>query len=166
MGLASVAIGMTSGMYHASMTFFWQFFDVSSMFMLILLALSFNLIRADLIEKKHFTVFYLGTLSLSMGAMLIFQGQSGELIFAIEAVCLILSEIKIRRHRESTDNSYFIRAISIFLLSFLIWIGDIKGWWCWPSNHILQGHALWHILNALVIWYLYRFYKTFEEKLI
>jgi hypothetical protein len=166
MGIASVAIGISSGIYHASMTYFWQFFDVSSMFMLILLALTFNLVRGKILPRKLFTKAYLSMLFFSMVTMFFLQGQSGEWIFASQVVILILTEIKILRQGEKASYKFFIKAICVFFLAFLIWVGDIQGWWCDPSNHILQGHAIWHILNACVIWLLYCFYKTFEEKLV
>jgi hypothetical protein len=31
---------------------------------------------------------------------------------------------------------------------------------CDPTNHWLQGHALWHVLTALALLAFYRFYET------
>ncbi len=163
MGIASVMIGITSGIYHASMTFFWQFFDVSSMFMLILLVLTFNLNRAGFLAKKYFTPAYLGMLATSMALMLLIQGKSGEWIFAVEVVIAISLEYVIYRQGQKPQFKAFLQAIGIFALSFLVWTGDIRGWWCDPDNHILQGHAAWHVLNAFTIWFLYKFYKQFSE---
>lgn len=33
---------------------------------------------------------------------------------------------------------------------------------CDPTNHILTGHAVWHILNAGAVFFIYRFYSQFE----
>ncbi len=163
MGVASISIGITSGIYHASMTFFWQFFDVSSMFMLILLALTFNLTRVGWLKWSQFVWAYLIMLITSMGLMLLIQGKSGEWIFAIEVTLTMIVEALIYRQKQRSDFKPFFQAIGIFLLSFVIWTGDIQGWWCDPDNHILQGHAAWHVLNAFTIWYLYKFYKQFEK---
>jgi hypothetical protein len=163
MGLASIMIGITSGLYHASMTFFWQFFDVSSMFMLILLALTFNFNRLGWIQEKFYTMAYTLLLLSSMGLMLLIQGKSGEWIFAVEVAIVTATEILIARQGSKPNYIPFAQAFGVFLLAFFIWIGDIRGWWCDPSNHYLQGHAAWHLLNAVSIWFLYKFYKQFEK---
>jgi hypothetical protein len=165
MGLSSISIGITSGIYHASMTFFWQFFDVSSMFMLILLALTFNLTRIGWLKWSQFVGAYFLMLVTSMGLMLFIQGKSGEWIFAVEVAITVLVEFFIYRQKLQANFKPFFQAIGIFLLSFVIWTGDIQGWWCDPDNHFLQGHAAWHVLNAFTIWYLYKFYQQFEKKI-
>lgn len=165
MGIAAILIGITSGIYHASMTFFWQFFDVSSMFMLILLAVNFNLLRLGWIQSKQFPLTYSSMLLISMGLMLFFQGKSGEWIFAIEVALSVFLEYLIYKQKKSSNFKNLTKAIGVFLLAFLIWTGDIRGWWCDPDNHILQGHAIWHILNAIAIWFLYLFYKQFGKQL-
>jgi hypothetical protein len=35
---------------------------------------------------------------------------------------------------------------------------DLTRVWCDPDNHVLQGHALWHLLSAVAIAFVYRFY--------
>lgn len=163
MAIASIMIGITSGVYHASMTFFWQFFDVSSMFMLILIALTFNFIRLKWIKSSMYIPTYLGMLLFSMMLMLLIKGKSGEYIFGVEVTLTILTEYLIFKSGAKVIFRPFLQAIGIFLLSFLIWNGDIRGWWCDPDNHYIQGHAIWHVLNAVAIWYLYKFYKQFQK---
>ena len=164
MGMASVVLGFTSGAFHASMTFFWQFFDVSSMFMLILLALSFNLVRLKLIKQEHYAWAYLAMLAVSMLTMLIAQGKSGEVVFAIEVAMVVALEALIYRRGGRPNYQGILRAIGTFLFAFLIWNGDIHGWWCDPDNHVLQGHAAWHLLCALAIWFMYQFYLQFDAR--
>jgi hypothetical protein len=163
MGVAAVLIGVTSGIYHASMTFFWQFFDVSSMFMLILLALSFNLVRVGWIKASQFTLTYVATLVLSMALMLLIKGKSGEYIFGVEAALVTGIEYLIYKQGQRPLYGSLLRALGSFLTAFLIWNGDVHGWWCDPTNHYIQGHAAWHLLCALAIWFLYGFYKQFEQ---
>jgi len=33
--------------------------------------------------------------------------------------------------------------------------------WCDPSNHIYNGHALWHILTAIALFLYFQFYQQF-----
>jgi len=135
------------------------------MFMLILLAVNFNLLRLGWIKSQQFSLTYLVSLLTSIGLMLFFQGKSGEWIFAVEVTLSVFLEYLIFRQKQSVKFKSLFQAIGIFLLAFVIWTGDIKGWWCDPDNHYIQGHAIWHILNAVAIWFLYLFYKQFEKNI-
>ena len=165
MGLAAFFIGVTSGIYHASMTFFWQFFDLSSMFMLILLPLTFNLIRLKWIRPSQFTLSYLAMLFFSQGLLLLIKGKSGEYIFGVQVFFVAASEMMLYQRGERPRYAGMLKALGTFLLAFLIWNGDVHGWWCDPDNHVLQGHAAWHLLNAVAIWFLYQFCKQFDAEL-
>jgi hypothetical protein len=54
----------------------------------------------------------------------------------------------------------FLQALGIFLCSFAIWVTDITGLLCDPDNHLITGHAIWHVLNAVCIWMLGAFYRA------
>lgn len=163
MGLAAVSIGITSGIYHASMVFFWQFFDLSSMFMLVLLPLSFNLVRIGWIKSSQFSLAYIITLAFSMLLLYIIQGKVGEYIFGVQVFMVAGLEYMLYRkgHRPSYPGMF--KALGTLALAFLIWNGDVHGWWCDPTNHYLQGHAIWHLMCALSIWFVYGFYKQFAQ---
>ena len=55
-------------------------------------------------------------------------------------------------------------ALGTFLLAFGIWILDVKEIVCDAKNHFLQGHAVWHVLNAFCFYFLYRFYRQFQPE--
>jgi hypothetical protein len=46
-------------------------------------------------------------------------------------------------------------AMGIMAFAFVLWVLDITKLVCEPSS-ILQLHALWHVLDAVVVWLLYR----------
>lgn len=165
-GVAGLSIGVTSGLYHASMSFFWQFFDVSSMFMFILIPLNFNLMRMKIISVKSFIYSYVLMLIASMLMMFFIQGKSGEWIFAVQVAIVLFSEFYLVAQKRTYSYSYYLKALGAFVLAFIVWTGDIKGWWCSPHNHVIQGHAVWHILNAISMWFIYRFFSQFRSQLI
>jgi len=35
---------------------------------------------------------------------------------------------------------------------------------CDPSNHWIQGHALWHLLTAASLYAMFRFYEGIESR--
>ena len=45
------------------------------------------------------------------------------------------------------------------MLSLSVWILDRQDVLCDPTS-IFQGHALWHILNAIVLFFIYLHYRA------
>jgi hypothetical protein len=162
--ISAVLVGITSFLYHASWTFFFQVFDVSSMFMLSCLLLSFNAWRLKLLTERQLPYACAGILAVSIASMIAIKGKSGEWIFAVEVAVVAASEAVLASRRAAAEYKYehFLWALGTFLLAFGIWILDVKEIVCDPKNHFLQGHAVWHVLNAFVFYFLYRFYSQFQ----
>lgn len=159
--VSAVLVGITSFLYHASWTFFFQVFDVSSMFMLSCLLLSFNAWRLELLSRRALPLVYAVLVVASAGAMVTLKGKSGEFIFGVEVAVVAASEAVLASRRTGTEYRFFVWALATFLGAFGIWLLDVKGIVCAPDDHVLQGHAVWHVLNAFCFYFLYRFYRQF-----
>jgi hypothetical protein len=162
--ISAILVGITSFLYHASWTFFFQIFDVSSMFMLSCLLLSFNLWRLGIIKERFLALIYVALVLASALSMIVIKGQWGEILFAIEVIILLASELYLSRKVQGTHYFNFLMALGTFALAFTIWSLDVKEIVCLKDNHILQGHALWHILNSICFIFLYKFYKQFKSQ--
>jgi Ceramidase len=160
--VSAVLVGITSFLYHASWTFFFQVFDVSSMFMLSCLLISFNASRLKLVSRARLPVLYAALLALSIAALLAIRGKSGAYLFGLEIAVVAASEALLARRRRGTDYADFLKALGLFLAAYAIWLLDVHEVVCAPSNHYLQGHAVWHVLNAFCFYFLYRFYRQFD----
>lgn len=160
--VSAVLVGISSFLYHASWTFFFQVFDVSSMFMLSCLLLVFNARRLGLLTPARLPLAYVLLLTASIAALLTLRGRSGEWLFGGEVAVFLLSEAVLFRRETGTDYAFFVRGLATFAAAFAAWILDVREIVCDPRNHFLQGHALWHVLNSLCYWFLYRFYLQFE----
>jgi hypothetical protein len=160
--VSAVLVGVTSFLYHASWTFFFQVFDVSSMFMLSCLLLAFNVWRLGLIKERELPFAYAALLAASILSMVILKGRSGEILFAAEVGVFLLTEAVLARRRTGTRYEFFVRGFAAFLAAFAIWILDVREIVCDPKNHVLQGHAVWHVLNSFCFYFLYRFYRQFS----
>ena len=160
--ISAVLVGVTSFLYHASWTFYFQVFDVSSMFMLSCLLISFNAWRLGIISRKSLPFAYVMLLALSIAGMITIRGKSGEYLFGGEIAVVAALEGILASRRLGTDYADFLKALGIFLAAYAIWLLDVHEIVCAPKNHWLQGHAVWHVLNAFCFYFLYRFYAQFD----
>ena len=61
--------------------------------------------------------------------------------------------------REHYFTKYLWASFVILVLSAIIWILDRTNSVCSPES-IFQGHALWHIMNAASILFIYMYYRS------
>jgi hypothetical protein len=160
--ISAVLVGITSFLYHASWTFFFQVFDVSSMFMLSCLLISFNAWRLGLVSRRRLPRVYALLLAISIAGMVTLKGKSGEYIFGVEIAAVAALEALLASRGAAADYADYLKALGIFLAAYAIWLLDVREIVCAPRNHFLQGHAVWHVLNAFCFWFLYRFYRQFD----
>ena len=153
--IAAILTGIASFLYHASFTFLFQFFDLSSMYFFSSLLVVLNWHRLNGINDKKIFYIFIVLIFFSMSLLLIFK-SIGVFIFGLHLVTAIFLEFKIFRREKSLS-------LLILIIAFLIWILDFKRIICDPENHILQGHAIWHILTAFCYLFLYRFYDEIRS---
>ena len=83
-----------------------------------------------------------------------------ELMVGFFVVLGILSELFYLKNKKVEINIKWIKySIFSIISAFLIWILDIKKILCYPQS-IFQGHALWHLLSMLSIYFLYLYYRS------
>jgi hypothetical protein len=156
-------IGLTSFLYHASNTFLFQFLDLSSMFLLSGLLIALNLHRAGWIEARHMPQLFSGVVLASSALLFAIRGRIGASMFAAEIVAAMAMELFIAfKKEEGTRYRDYLAAFSLCAAAYLFWVLDFTGHTPFDGgNHLMQGHGLWHIINAFCIYYLYRFYGQF-----
>ena len=52
--------------------------------------------------------------------------------------------------------------MALFGVSYAIWWLDRLGVICDPTNHLVTGHAVWHLLGAASFLFWYRFLAQFD----
>ena len=62
-------------------------------------------------------------------------------------------------NKEHYFTNYLWAAYSIMLLAGIIWVLDRTNVVCSPDS-IFQGHALWHMLTAASIFFIYLYYRS------
>lgn len=171
-GPASIVTGVTSLLYHASYTFVFQFADFVGMFVFLDLVVSFNQRRLGTISAaNHAKVYVAEVVVSSLLVPLCFW-----IGFPIQALVLIsivwglgLEAQLFRRARANTSGSgdrtrykWLLAGVGCAVLGITCSLLDKTGVWCDPHDHVIQGHAAWHLLTASSLMCLYLFYNQFD----
>ena len=165
--LAALCAGITSFLYHASYTYFYQVFDYVGMYMFSCLLLTLNLRRYGIFSRNLIIPFYFLVIIFSISLFLLSGGIYGRSIFSFQLIIVMALEfllsIKGNRNRPTTQYKWLKISIGIFLISYIAWWADSGHFWCDPKNHIIQGHAIWHVVNAFCFITMSKFYQQFSE---
>lgn len=84
---------------------------------------------------------------------------AGNLAFGLLLVLALAVELALRRRSETTARlGLGVAAAGTLLLAFVIW-NLTKTLWCDPES-LLQGHAAWHLLDAVAAFLLFAYYAS------
>lgn len=157
---AEVLIGVGSFAFHGTGSFAGEFLDQAGMFMLSCLILAFAAGKARRLSASRTAWLYGGSTVASSLSLLVIA-PAGIPLFAVQLVAGLLWEVaQWRRAADKGPYRWLFAGIGVFLGSFAIWTLDITRVACRPDNHLVTGHAVWHVLNAISIERLYRFYAA------
>lgn len=160
--LAEVLIGLGSVAFHGTGSFEGEFLDLFGMFLLSALVLAYAAGNAYGLSSGKTATLYVGITLLSAVAMLIIR-PIGIPLFALQITIGVVWELVMWRRSTGADRATYrlmFAGLGIFAVSFTIWVLDITRVVCDPRLHVIQGHAAWHVLNAVVVERLYRFYAA------
>ncbi len=168
-GPAVVIVGVPSLIYHASYNFFTQVADFFGMFVFCFLLILLNLRRLGWLQTDRKLLQWFWGLTLGMTAFVVVLDRMGVIIQSTVGVLvlgIVATEVMNRRKYGAT---YPMKYFWLGALSITIGITfsalDASRTWCDPSNHLLQGHALWHLFSALCLFISFFHYRYFEKSL-
>ena len=166
----TVLLGPGSMALHASGTSLGGFFDMCSMYLVASFMASYATVRLFNLRS----IWFLFIFSISFVIFLWVDKQSdihfifyhfGETVFAFYILIIIVFEfinITIRRLRH--NNIWGFASFISLALAVFIWQRSLTGGpWCDPDS-IIQGHAIWHLLDAFALYCLFRYYVSEETK--
>lgn len=148
---STLALFFGSTLFHMSGTFWGKFLDVGAMFCLSMAILTTSLERRYKIEKQTGIIIFVGGIILSL--IYLYFVRLGLFLFGAQ---LAASTIIERRNAKR-----FWKSLVCFAGAFVFWIMDVKKIWCDPDNHYISGHAVWHLMAALAIWF---FFKSYQDE--
>ena len=140
--LATLAIGLGSAFYHASLSFVGQFWDVLGMYFLSGLMLLYRVYRG-----RAFISYLLLMVALALALWFVPELRRG--LFGLVLLAAIGLELGyVRTSKPNIQMGWFWGGLALFGLAFAVWILDNARVVCAPQSG-LQGHALWHLLGAV-----------------
>ncbi len=170
LGISCIYLFFGSFMYHASLTYFFQKLDITGMYAVVISLIAYNVFRFFPIRYAKLRAKYRSShhIIITIGVLLnvvFFAGLwkvNVNILFPIVVLLLIgmnvIYNVK-QKHISKIYKHLFKLSTLVLLLSTMFWIFDRENVLCSPTS-IWQGHALWHILNALSIFLLYLCYRT------
>lgn len=164
MGWVGIILGICSGLFHATGTFWGEYLDVGSMILFTTVGFAYNLRRWFGFDHRRMLAVYLGTVGLCLTLMLIIR-PIGIPLFGILFATAALVELRLyfKFPARRPDYTYFKAMTATFLIVWSVWWLDILKIVCNPHNHWFNGHAFWHLGCALCLYFVYRFYSQFKE---
>ncbi len=160
---AMALMGLMSGLYHASNFFLSQVLDFAGMFVLLFWFLVINLRRCGWLAERHQVPAYLGMVVGGVGlVVMLYRLQFPfQLLIAVLALAIVATEVRARASlHERVGLQPFARALAFIVAAQACSLADLSRTWCDPDNHFVQGHALWHVLSAIALYFAVQHYRS------
>lgn len=166
-------LGPGSMAMHGSNGPWGGFMDLLSMFMISSFVFGYALKRLLNLSNVAFVLLFLMMIIFSSYVNLSPDLNSStpfitlsEYIFAGQLIFSAPLELAIRS-RLNTGSKVIrgVGAIVTMVIAFVIWnlSRTSESWFCEPDS-LIQGHAIWHILNALSAYLLFMYYVSEEDR--
>ncbi len=161
LGWFSILLGFMSGFYHATSSFFGEVLDYSSMFLISSYLLVANLSRLYLWAPRRVAI--TATLLFTFSVVGLVQFQTvGAVFFGIQIWTALIVELILRKRSDRRPEYRSLwTSCALFLCAWGIWNLDTHRIVCDPTNHIINGHAIWHVMTAIAVWFIFKFYSQF-----
>ncbi len=162
---ATFWVGITSLVYHASVTFVTQVFDFWGMYFFFGLVLILNLVRmGSLTKERMFPVLWAVIFGLTALTVVVAKaGLPVQGIIALMLVGILVTEfIATKRSTTPLTHRYLFGSLALIFVAGVFSASDASRRWCDPTNHIFQGHAIWHVICAAGISVAFLHYRQFR----
>lgn len=173
-------LGSASFIYHMSNNYLSQVFDFIGMFILVYWLFVINLKRLGVIERKQYLPIMGGLIAISLVILhlMYLSFLKYQYIILFNVVMIAVTEyLNFKKSSNSSENNsldnkslsehptsyrhFFIGFTLIFLAKIFSLLDGMRVM-CDPTNHWFQGHAMWHLLGAIALTFIYKHYEQFD----
>ncbi len=158
-GLSCVVLGVGSFLFHASVTYAFQWLDVVGMYVVEAALVAWALHRT-------WGAAYGWLLPLVLAAdvgLALFKWQLNTVLMMVGmgAAIAVLMAMQVRAGRQSLRNALLPGLL--IALAYGIRELDVQKILCAPNSLLFQGHALWHLLCAATVHLVFTFFAPRSE---
>ena len=166
-GWAVILMGGFSLVYHATNNYATQVFDFVGMFLYLGVLVTWNIERIVRVRGvRRSPAWWVGVYFLWVNANMLLliafpmAGLPIQQIVMVNTAAVFATEVTIvLMTRETHGYLVYAGALAFMAAASAASWADHKRVWCDPKDHLLQGHAVWHVLSALSIPFVHRFYS-------
>jgi len=159
LGIAAIIVGIGSVLLHATLTLWGQFFDVLGMYLVSGFFLVSAVVKWLRIPDRRASAYY-AILCVVLVTILYMMPEVRRWLFGVVLLAAIILELAFARPlRLQVRAGYYIAGLVANGIAFVIWNLDQNGQICAPES-LLQGHAIWHLLGALALWFAFLYYRS------
>lgn len=157
LGLVTLFLGLFSFVYHASNNFFTQILDFLGMYLFTSYLLAFEtkklFPKIGWCQRRLYWIYlFANSLLFWIFHLLKFPIQ---LTILLQILVILYLEFKsLKNLSNPKPNPSFLTAMAFFFCAQVFSVLDLTRIICQPENHLFQGHAIWHILGAIGIYFL------------
>ena len=161
-------VGLCSFAFHASNTHVTQLLDFFGMYLFCGLLLGLNAARLSWLAPRRVPAAVLaGALGLTAVTAVLVRYQAPIQLIVLGLIAAIITSelLALRRSLPRPTMRWFQVAVALLAAALVCSLLDASRRWCDPTDHVLQGHAAWHLLSALSLLAAFVHYRQFDAAL-
>ncbi len=166
--LGGFAAGATSLVYHASLSLATQVLDFFGMYVYFLLLVGLNLVRLRRLRVAALLRwFWPAVVGFTAVTAAVAKAELAvqPIIMALLAVVLGTEACAARGEPGTVHRRWWWAALGLIAAAAACSFADVSRLWCDPTDHVIQGHALWHVLGAGALFASFFHYRQFDAGL-
>lgn len=153
-GVATLGVGTSSFLGHASKILFFGMFDFGSIFLLTSIFLGLNLKRVGILASIKNSIWLASSVFIITMIVLISWWPTRVSLFVFHIAALLCVEFYFLRKSTNLVGEFkSLRHVLVcFFVGAICLILDTSKFFCNPQNHYFQLHAVWHLCSAFSIY--------------
>lgn len=163
-----VLMGPGSMAMHASTTIIGSYFDVTSMYLLSAFMFAYAFIRLFNLNELTFFISFLFVMFICnmvyfFGSNIFFWLDRNSIFGVFVVLATLLEYIIIYKNKISLKKRWAVLFSITFIIASIIWHFSKTGNMLCYEYSLIQGLAIWHILDAITLYFMFRYYVSENE---